>query len=218
FKHNENSVRVLTKIEQHHSKPGLNLSWEVLDGVLHHSGYGTEVPEAASLEGQVVKISDKIAYVQHDIDDSIRAGILEPNELPRDNVKILGESHSKRIATLVISTIEHTAEQIKINGRLQVAPHPEINTALKELRQFMFEKVYDGDVCRTEREKAMFIINNLYNYYCLEPSRMTLPYQRIAEQENVEKAVTDYISGMSDAYCMHLFKKIFLPQVFMLDN
>ncbi|MDR1616700.1 MAG: deoxyguanosinetriphosphate triphosphohydrolase [Syntrophomonadaceae bacterium] len=218
FKHDENSVRVLTKIERHHTEAGLNLSWEVLDGVLRHSGYGKEVPEAASLEGQVVKISDKIAYVQHDIDDSIRAGILKPNELPRGSLKILGESHSQRIATLVISTIEHTAGQIKNNDCLRVAPHPEINTALKELRQFMFEKVYNGDICRTEREKAMFIINNLYNYYCLTPDQMTLPYQQIAEQEGVERAVADYISGMSDAYCMHLFKKIFLPQVFMLDD
>ena len=211
FKHNHNSVRVLTKVEQHRSGNGLNLSREVIDGVLHHSGYGGNSADAATLEGQVVKISDKIAYVQHDIDDAIRADLLRLEDLPSSCLKVLGHTHSQRIATLVISTVEYTKNRLKESGNIRAEPSPEVNEALKKLRLFMFEKIYQGEYCQTERDKAMFVIDNLFRYFCSKPERMTIPFLRIAEEEGMERAVADYISGMSDAYCTQLFEKLFVP-------
>lgn len=211
FKHSHNSVRVLTKVEQHRSGAGLNLSREVIDGVLNHSGYGINSADADTLEGQVVKISDKIAYVQHDIDDSIRAGLLRQEELPDRCLSILGDTHSRRIATLVTSTIDHTRNQLIERSCVRVEPAPDINEALRNLRLFMFEKIYDGEICQTERKKAMFIVEHLFRYYYTYPKQMSRLYLQIADEEGLERAVADYISGMSDAYCIHLFKELFVP-------
>ena len=141
FRHNENSIRVLTKVEQHKTRKGLNLSREVLDGVLHHSGYGQDEPPAATLEGQVIRLSDKIAYVQHDIDDSIRAGLLVIEDIPRRYLEILGDSHSKRIATLVSDTIHNTRKLMEQGDNIRVAPGEEVEMALKGLRHFMFDAI-----------------------------------------------------------------------------
>lgn len=212
FRHNENSVRVLTRIEQHRDHSGLNLSSEVLDGVLHHSGYGKGFPRAATLEGQVIRISDKIAYVQHDIDDAIRAGLLTIEDIPGEFLKVLGTTHSQRIATLVIDTIYHTRSLINTEAVPVVEPGPETERALWGLREFMFETIYRGPVCQAERTRAMFIIEHLYDYYKKYPDKMSPLYLQIADEEGMERAVVDYISGMSDAYCISLFKEIYIPQ------
>ncbi|NMC26572.1 MAG: deoxyguanosinetriphosphate triphosphohydrolase [Syntrophomonadaceae bacterium] len=217
FRHNENSIRVLTRIEQHRDRSGLNLSAEVLDGVLHHSGYGHKAPPSFTLEGQVIRISDKIAYVQHDIDDSVRAGILSLDQIPREFLATLGTSHSQRIATLVINTIAHTRKQIEAGGEVSVEPDPQIEKALRGLREFMFENIYRGPVCQGERTRATFVIEHLFKYYLKNPRKMSPLYLEIAEQEGLERAVVDYISGMSDAYCVTLFRDIYIPQSLVPD-
>jgi dGTPase len=217
FRHNENSIRVLTRVEQHRDRSGLNLSAEVLDGVLHHSGYGKGEQRAFTLEGQVIRISDKIAYVQHDIDDSIRAGLLTLEQIPQDFLETLGYTHSKRIATLVTDTIYNTRQLMEISTVPQVEPGPEIEQALRGLREFMFETIYRGSVCQRERTRAMFIIEHLFDYYKKYPGKMSPIYQQIASEEGIERAVVDYISGMSDAYCVALFKDIFIPKSLVPD-
>lgn len=211
FRHNENSIRVLTRIEQHRNGSGLNLSQEVLEGIMRHSGYSSNEADSATLEGQVIRLSDKIAYVQHDIDDSMRAGLLALDEIPQGYLEILGDTHSKRIATLVKDTIAFTRSLMAEGRQVRVQPSPEIDQALRGLRSFMFEKIYNGPVCQAERSRAMFIIEHLFNYYCKKPEKMSPLYQEIADAEGKERAAADYISGMSDAYCVSLFNDIFVP-------
>lgn len=218
FKHSENSVRVLTRVEQHKGDSGLNLSAEVLDGVLRHSGYGQGGPHAATLEGQVIRIADKIAYVQHDIDDAIRAGLLTLDQIPVEFLDVLGTTHSQRIATLVIDTINHTRQVMDAGQVAVVEPGHEVERALWGLREFMFENIYRGAVCQEERNRAMFIISSLYDYYMKNPNKMSPLYLQIADQEGLERAVLDYISGMSDAYCINLFKEIYIPQSMVPDT
>lgn len=217
FRHNENSIRVLTRVEQHKNRPGLNLSREVLDGVLCHSGYSADDPLAGTLEGQVIRLSDKIAYVQHDIDDSIRAGLLALEDIPSEYLAVLGESHSKRIATLVSDTI-HNTRKIMTQGRdVRVAPGTEVEQALIGLRGFMFTAIYNGPVCQAERSRAAFVLEHLFSYYCKHSDKMSQVYREIAEEEGAERAVADYIAGMSDAYCISLFKDLYIPQSLVPD-
>ncbi len=212
FRHNENSIRVLTRVEQHRMGRGLNLSWEVLDGVFYHSGYDTSDKMAATLEGQVIRLSDKIAYVQHDIDDSIRAGLLSREDLPKEYLDVLGNTHSKRIATLVNDTIVHTRRLINEKSEITVKPSPEIDQALKGLRRYMFDFIYNGPVCQAERSRAGFIIEHLFGYFKKNPRKMTPVYLEIAEEEGLERAVADYIAGMSDEYCISSFLDIYVPR------
>lgn len=212
FRHNENSIRILTRVEQHRLGPGLNLSQEVLDGVLHHSGYGGQENLAQTAEGRVIRLSDKIAYVQHDIDDSIRGGLLSLKDLPRQYVEVLGESHSQRIATLVIDTIEYSRSRLQMGEVPLIEPSPPIEAALRGLRQFMFEVIYNGPICQAERKRASFVIEHLFNYFLKNPQQMTPLYQHIAEQEGLERAAADYIAGMSDEYCIGSFEDIYVPK------
>ncbi len=217
FRHNENSIRVLTRVEQHRTGRGLNLSWEVLDGVIHHSGYDSSDKMATTLEGQVIRLSDKIAYVQHDIDDSIRAGLLSLDDVPREYLDVLGYTHSKRIATLVNDTIMHTRRLIKEETEIIVKPSPEIDGALKGLRKYMFDYIYNGTVCQAERSRAGFIIEHLFKYYKENPRKMTAVYLKIAEEEGLDRAVADYIAGMSDEYCISSFLDIYVPRSLVPD-
>lgn len=212
FRHSENSIRVLTRVEQRKGQGGLNLSAEVLDGVKNHSGYGQVGPHASTLEGQVIRISDKIAYVQHDIDDAMRAGLLSQEDIPQQYLEVLGTTHSQRIATLVIDTIYNTRSKMASGSDLLVEPGPQTERALWGLREFMFEKIYRGPVCEAERSRSMFIISHLYDYYRKFPAKMGPLYLQIADEEGMEQAVIDYISGMSDAYCINLFEDIYIPR------
>ncbi|MEC9488414.1 MAG: deoxyguanosinetriphosphate triphosphohydrolase [Halanaerobium sp.] len=216
FKHNENSVRVLNKIERREDKAGLNLTWEVLDGVLHHSGFARNEEDGAhTLEGQVIRMSDKIAYVQHDIDDSIRAGILTLDDLPGDVLDILGRTHRERIATLVNDVIEHTSSLMRAGDKAHVGLSPVIREAMDELRDFMFANVYKGEECVQERSKVRYIIEFLFHYYQEYPENLPAFYQELAEEDGLEQAITDYIAGMTDTYCVNLFKKITHPRSFI---
>ena len=210
FRHNENSIRVLTKIEK--SGVGLNLSVEVLDGILNHSGLSEKFGEAATLEGQVVRYSDKIAYVNHDIDDSIRAHLLTEEMLPIGATKVLGTNHGNRIGTLVKDCIYNTINNLD-TGVIGVSLTQEVGNALGDLRNFMFENIYKGEILKEERKKAQFVVTNVFEYYYKNPAAMPEFYKGIVEDEGLYVGVADYISGMSDDYCLMLFNNIYVPKL-----
>lgn len=209
FKHNEQSVRVVRFLEK--EGRGLNLSNEVIDGILNHSGFSKASKRAATLEGQIVKYSDKIAYVNHDIDDSIRAGLLKIQDLPKESISILGETHGKRIDTLVGDIVKMTVNNIN-RGIIEVSLSPEIDEALVNLRNFMFKKIYSGAFLKEERDKAKFILSQVIEHYYKNPEKMPELYKKVVEREGLERGVADFIAGMSDDYCLVLFNKIFVPK------
>lgn len=210
FKHNENSVRVLTRIEQGRLGPGLNLSKEVLDGIFNHSGFGKKENSCTTLEGQVVRYADKIAYVQHDIDDSIRAGVLALADIPAELLEVLGKTHGERIGTFVNNLVINSRKNL-LNGDIKISLTSDIEEALLALRRFMFKAVYKGAYCQKQRQGATHIVEYLFNYYRQNPAEMPSLYSGIAEDEGVERGVADYISGMTDNYCIAVFKEKVLP-------
>lgn len=220
FRHNINSVRVLSKIEQHGEKRGLNLSWEVLDGVLHHSGFSQNETHAATLEGQIIRYSDKIAYVQHDIDDTIRANIFKEEDLPEAFTDVLGHNLSERITVLVNDLIAQGQRVTSAywQGERILTFSPEIDKALRGLRSFMFDEVYQGPICSQERERASFIVQFLFEYFLHHIEAMPAFYVQIANDEGKERAVADYISGMTDNYCVELFKDLTIPRSFIHEK
>lgn len=208
FSHNENSIRVLTKLENNGA--GLNLSKEVLDGILFHSGFSSNGEKAHTLEGQVVKYSDKIAYVNHDIDDSLRANILSMEDIPRNILEVLGNTHGRRIDTLVRDCILRTNLNIEA-GQLQVSLSEEVDKSFKELRNFMFKEIYSGELLKRERDKAKFILKELFKYFYNHEEKLPEFYRNISVNEGKHQGVADYLSGMSDEYCINIFKDIFIP-------
>lgn len=210
FRHNENSVRVLTRIEG--QGKGLNLTEEALDGVLNHSGFSNETTKAFTLEGQIVRYSDKIAYVNHDIDDSIRAGLLSEDEIPKSILSILGNTHGNRINTLVKDCIYNTLNNIE-KGNVEISLSSSIQNALSELRNFMFENIYKGPILKEERDKAKFVLEKVYTYFLKNPHKMPKFYMNIVNEEGLYQGVADYISGMSDDYCLMLFNDIYVPKL-----
>ena len=210
FRHNEQSVRVVEKLEK--NGLGLNLTAEVVDGILNHSGLDKRDNKATSLEGRIVKVSDKIAYLNHDIDDSIRAGLLREDSLPKEVTKVLGNTHSKRIETLILDGIKNTIESINKNN-IDIKFSDEVWEAMTELRRFMFKNVYLGDILKVERNKAKFILENLIDYYYNNSEELKGIYKEIAEKEGLKRAVADYIAGMSDDYCLNTFNSIFVPKL-----
>ncbi|AQS09024.1 deoxyguanosinetriphosphate triphosphohydrolase [Clostridium saccharobutylicum] len=209
FRHNEQSARVVTKLEN--DGKGLNLTQEVINGIINHSGLGT-VKDIITLEGVVVKVSDKMAYLNHDIDDSIRAGLLRKEDLPKDIVRILGDNSTERLNTLIKDFIKTSNFNIK-NGIKEVGLSKEINEAMIELRKYMFKNIYLGNTLKVERNKAKFILSQLIKYFENNPNEMPDIYVDIVEKEGLQRGVADYIAGMSDDYCLLLFNRIFVPKV-----
>ncbi len=197
FKHYEQSLRVVDVIEK--SGRGLNLTWEVRDGILHHTK--GEFPQ--TLEGRVVRHADRIAYLNHDIDDAIRAGLFTEEDLPAHIREVLGKSKSRRINTLVLSTLEHTGSEIKMA--------PLVQEAFEELNEYMFANVYTNPVCKGEEGKAALVVQDLYHYFAEHPEEMPEDYRRIAADESPERGACDYISGMSDRYALKVFEDLFIP-------
>ncbi|MGN2337574.1 deoxyguanosinetriphosphate triphosphohydrolase [Clostridium cagae] len=210
FKHNEQSVRVVKKLEN--NGEGLNLSKEVIDGILNHSGFGGKSNKSLTLEGTVVKYSDKIAYLNHDIDDSIRAGLLKESDIPSDIKRVLGNSSDERMETLIKNFIKTSNNNIK-NGIKKVSLDEEIEEIMIKLRKFMFENIYLGNTLKRERDKAKFILRQLLNYYSNKPEEMPELYKNIVEKEDLKRGVADYIAGMSDDYCLSLFNKLYVPKL-----
>ena len=198
FTHFEQSLRVVDKLE--HNGEGLNLTYEVRDGILCH----TRGKEADTLEGRIVKLSDKIAYINHDIDDACRGGVLSEDDIPLDIRLVLGFSKTQRINTLIKSTIENTKDEIKMAD--------EVFDAFNRLHSFMFKYVYTNPVCKSEEGKAESMIKELFRYFSHNPSALPDFYSDIAKREGAERAACDYISGMSDSYSLKIFSILFIPQ------
>ncbi len=209
FRHNEQSVRVVTKLEN--DGKGLNLSKEVVNGILNHSGLGT-IKDIITLEGIVVKVSDKIAYLNHDIDDSIRAGLLNEDDIPKDITKVLGSTSSERLNILIKDFIKTSNNNLD-NNIEKIGLSKEINEAMTELRKYMFKNIYLGDTLKVERNKAKFVLGELLKYFSENPNKMPKLYYEIVEKEGVERGVADYIAGMSDDYCISVFNNLFVPKV-----
>ncbi len=199
FHHNEQSLRVVDRLER--DGAGLNLTYEVRMGILGHTG--PVLPE--TLEGQVVRISDRIAYINHDIDDAMRAGILTEQDIPRDISDVLGTSHSARINTLVEDMISHTAE----TGALGM--QPQVADAMDRLRSFMFDRVYTNPVAKGEESKARDIVCRLFSYYMQHPDRLPDDFQPQLDFEGMERIVCDYIAGMTDKYAVYKYSELFIP-------
>lgn len=211
FRHNEQSVRVVTKLER--EGKGLNLTEEVIDGILNHSGLSSSSNKGAkTLEGRIVQYSDKIAYINHDIDDSVRAGVLSEEDIPKEFCNILGHSHSDRINTLVSDLIKTSKENLD-NRVKEVGLSREIGGAMRELRAFMFKNIYLSEELKEERKKAKFILEQLLSYFMIYPEKMPKLYFEISEREGKERGVADYIAGMSDDYCLDLFNKLYVPKL-----
>ena len=209
FRHNEQSVRVVEKLER--NGRGLNLTLEVIDGILNHSGFSNGTAKAKTLEGQVVRYSDKIAYINHDIDDSIRANLLSEDMLPKEIIKVLGKTHGERVGALVNDCIKNTLENIQ-NNIFKVSLSEEVGEAMAELRKFMFKNIYLGDVLKVERDKAKFVLENVINHFYKHPEQMPEIYKNIVEEEGLHRGVADYIAGMSDDYCINIFNNLYVPK------
>lgn len=202
FEHNVQSLRVVEVLEKHgEGNVGLNLSAEVRDGILNHRGAGTPF----TLEGQVVKTSDRIAYINHDIDDAVRAGVLRLEDLPKDHLDLLGHSHSQRINFLILDMIEQSM------GAERIGFSPEVDRAFLSLRHFMFDYVYLNLEAKKEESKAMGVIRALYNYFKDYPE--TMPAEHFARYMSGEEidAVKDYVAGMTDRYAVQKYKDLFIP-------
>ena len=199
FEHNEQSVRVLKVLEK--DGEGLNLTLPVLDGILHHTGFG--VPK--TLEGQIVKIGDRIAYLCHDYDDALRAGLLKPDELPSEVRKVLGQGTSAMIASMVEDMI------IASRGKDVIVQSEMVKTAMAEFRHFMFSRVYKHSALVEERNKGSYIVYELFKYYKNHIKKLPPAYLKMGHENEVQ-AVIDYISGLTDNYAIDLFTAIFVPK------
>ena len=197
FRHYDQSLRVVDKLEK--NGKGLNLTYEVRDGIVCH----TRGKEAFTLEGKIVKLADKIAYINHDIDDATRAGVMCEEDIPIEIRRALGFRKSDRINTMVRNVVENSVDTIQFSSDIQ--------QPFDELHAFMFEKVYTNPVCKGEETKAMDVIIRLYDYLLEKPEKIPQAYHYIIEQEGVHQAACDYIAGMSDRYLVSVYKNIFIP-------
>ncbi len=204
FKHNQQSIRVVDFLEHREDKNGLNLTNQVREGILNHTGDN----QSKTLEGQILKFADRIAYINHDIDDAIRAGILKQEDLPGDCIEVLGNTHGRRINTMIVNIIENSID------KNWVRMSPDILEMTMKLRKFMFENVYLNKSAKTEEEKTEYIITELYKYYSKNNGR--LPSEHLAIYKDIdasiEDIICDYIAGMTDRYVVNIFSSIFIPK------
>ena len=199
FCHNEQSLRVVDLLER--DGQGLNLTYEVRMGILGHTG--PHIPE--TLEGQVVRRSDQIAYVNHDIDDATRAGILTNDDIPKAISDVLGHTHTERINTLVCDAIRTSREA----GAVCLSP--KVDQALKDLRAFMFERVYRNPVAKSEESKAKDMLSKLFEFYITHPEALPEDFHPQLSFDGMERTVCDYIAGMTDNYAVDKYTEIFIP-------
>ncbi len=199
FRHNEQSLRVVDLLENNGA--GLNLSYETRMAILGHTG--DRIPETK--EGQIVRYSDRIAYVNHDIDDAIRAGILSDLDIPKSVARVLGKTHSQRINTLVCDMIVTSKEA----GQIMLSPA--VDKALLDLRSFMFEKVYRNPVAKAEEQKAKVMLKRLFEYYVNHPESIPEDFLPQMTFGGMERTVCDYIAGMTDKYAVDKYTELFIP-------
>ena len=198
FRHHEQSVRIVEKLEK--DGKGLTLTWEVRNGIVTH----TKGTWAATPEGRIVRLADQIAFVNHDIEDAVRAGVLDAATLPKDCTAVLGQTKSARITTMINSILTHSEGDVRMGT--------EEYEAFLALRDFMYATVYVDKNAKREEQKVDKLIAELYEYYLTHVDRMSNFYVQLAYQEGRERAVTDYISGMSDEFAIRTFEELFVPQ------
>ena len=204
FHHNEQSLRVVKVLESTPSRRGMNLTFEVRDGILNHTG---NLP-AATLEGQVVKISDRIAYINHDIDDAVRSGVITLSDLPKEPLEMFGKGHRERIDCMVSNVVSFSDE------KPFVSMDEEHNKQLSALRSFMFEYVYRSQRVKKEEDlaKVEIVISSLYNYFLRFPEKLPQDHEEILKKDGPHTAVKDYVAGMTDRYALNLYSDLFVPK------
>ena len=200
FAHYKQSVRVVERLEK--NGEGLNLTWEVRNGILCH----TKGEPAATLEGQVVRLADHIAYINHDIEDALRGGIIYPMDIPLAISSVLGFTHGARIDTLVQDAIQAS------QGQPAIRQSPAVEEAMLALKDFMFDSVYTNPLAKGEEGKAQDMLRMLFAYYQENPDELPADFQTIRAEEGVDRAVCDYIAGMTDPFAVEQFQKLFIPK------
>lgn len=202
FKHNEQSLRVVDVLEN--SGKGLNLTFEVRDGILNHKT-GTH---PKTLEGQVVSLSDRIAYLNHDVDDAVRKGVITQEELPKRVLDVLGATSRERINKMISSAYENSF------GKDTVSLSREVDEAMTELRNFMFDRVYMMDTAKREEERAGHMLSCMYDYFYSNKDKLPKMYKELLDSYDLSTVICDYLSGMTDRYAIKIFTQIFIPQSF----
>ncbi|QUH26840.1 deoxyguanosinetriphosphate triphosphohydrolase [Serpentinicella alkaliphila] len=205
FKHNEQSLRVIDVLER--EGKGLNLTMEVRDGILNHTGEGIPF----TLEGKLVKLIDRVTYLCHDIQDSISAGILRKDDIPRDILEVLGDTHSLRVNTFVHDIIKETKKQLEKEEDIIITQSHVVYEKMSKLREFMFKNVYNGELCTVEKEKATYIVEFLYKYFINYPNLLPELYLKSVNGENLNRVVTDFIAMCTDSYAIKLFQNKVIP-------
>lgn len=201
FSHYQHSVRIVEKLEK--KGRGLNLTWEVRDGILNHRTAGSP----STLEGKIVRLSDKIAYINHDIDDSIRAGLLKEESLPYEYTSVLGKSVRERLNTLIQDIIKNS------RSTSDIIMSADVENGMKGLRMFMFERVYRNEISKSEDGKAQNLLVSLYQYYLENLKELPEEFLLMMENgESKEQTVCDYIAGMTDGYAISVFEELFVPK------
>ncbi|MCL2392355.1 MAG: deoxyguanosinetriphosphate triphosphohydrolase [Oscillospiraceae bacterium] len=204
FRHNEQSLRIVDKLEN--DGLGINLTDEVRNGICFHSG--ETLPYTS--EGVVIRYADRIAYVNHDLDDAIRAGVLRETDIPSEITCAFGGRHSERINTLILDMIKESSNR----GVIAFSPHVEF--VFDTFREFMFKYVYKNMNVKGEEKKVFGIIKGVYDYYMNTPDELPEFYRRVASQDGLGRAVSDYVSGMTDKYAIHIYERIFIPEAWQV--
>jgi dGTPase len=243
FRHSEQSLRVVEVLER--DGQGLNLTWETRNGILCHSkpresvaALGTGL--AATIEGQVVKLSDCIAYINHDIGDAVRAGLISEDGLPKECLTVLGLNHSQRITNMVNDVIASSWEGVRASessreqteasyaadrayvarlageGEALCVMSPVMLAATDTVREFLFARVYAGSPAKQE-EKVRLVLESLYNYYCQHPQELPVEFEAALAEEKVERVVCDYLSGMTDRYALKTYENLYIPSLWSED-
>ena len=204
FRHYEQSLRVIDFLE---NGTGLNLTFEVRDGVLNHAGDC----EAKTLEGKIIKLADRIAYINHDIDDAVRGGIICAESIPKGCTDVLGKTHGDRIDTMIRDIIETSFQKPYV--RMSDA----VQSAMMALRDFMFDAVYTNAVAKGEDEKARNVIHTLFETFIKNPEKLPSDTKEMIDRFGLEQAVTDFIAGMTDNYAIHQFNELFVPKKWVVN-
>jgi dGTPase len=203
YKHNVQSLRIVERLE--YEGKGLNLTWEVRDGILGHTGGHSP----STLEGQIVRVADRIAYVNHDIDDALRARVLDASELPEGALAVLGPQHNARITTMVTDLIDTSAASDAIRMS------PRVWDAMIELREYLFANVYFSERAKAEEPKANQVVRMLFEHYLGHPDDLPPEFRAVGEEEPVQ-SVVDYVAGMTDRFAIREFERLFIPKKWLV--
>ena len=204
FKHNVQSLRVVDVLENTSSRRGLNLTQEVRDGIVNHTG--SQLP--FTLEGQIVRISDRIAYINHDIDDAMRSGVIEMKDIPKPSLELFGRTHRERINNMVVDVIRNS------DGKEKIYQSEPFKKELDSLRTFMFENVYKSSRVKREEDlaKVEVVLSSLYDYFLQNVQQLPEDLKKIAQEDGAEEAVKDYVAGMTDRFALNTYTELFVPK------